>query len=90
MPAQSRAYDVVVLGGGPAGVTAALRAAEPGARVALIERGNLGGACTNDGCLPTRFLARAARLIEEARHMEKFGLVGEPPRLDFQLLMAQC
>src|ERR671928_67215 len=45
--------DVVVVGGGPAGVTAALRARELGAEVALVERGNLGGVCTNDGCAPT-------------------------------------
>jgi pyruvate/2-oxoglutarate dehydrogenase complex dihydrolipoamide dehydrogenase (E3) component len=53
-------FEVVVVGGGPAGVTAALRARELGAEVALVERGNMGGVCTNDGCVPTRVLAKAA------------------------------
>ena len=53
----------MVIGGGPAGVTAALRARELGAEVVLIERDKLGGTCTNDGCVPTRALAKAARLI---------------------------
>jgi pyruvate/2-oxoglutarate dehydrogenase complex dihydrolipoamide dehydrogenase (E3) component len=52
-------FEVVVIGGGPAGVTAALRARELGATVALVERGNMGGTCTNDGCVPTRALAKA-------------------------------
>ena len=48
----------MVIGGGPAGVTAALRARELGAEVILIEREKLGGTCTNDGCVPTRALAK--------------------------------
>ena len=56
---------VIVLGGGPAGVTAALRARELGAAVTLVEGGTLGGTCTNDGCVPTRVLARAARLARK-------------------------
>ena len=58
-------YDLIVIGGGPAGVTAALRARELGASVALVERGRLGGTCTNDGCVPTRALAKAARLLRD-------------------------
>lgn len=58
--------ELVVIGGGPAGVTAALRARELGAEVILIERNKLGGTCTNDGCVPTRALAKAARLVRDA------------------------
>ena len=81
-------YDVLVIGGGPAGVTAALRARELGASVALVERGRLGGTCTNDGCVPTRVLAHAARLMRETAQHEAFGLLGERPQLDFGRLIA--
>lgn len=76
-------FDVVVIGGGPAGVTAALRARELGSSVALVERGYMGGVCTNDGCVPTRVLARAARLVRDAEQFADYGLVGEPPDVDF-------
>ena len=81
-------FDVVVVGGGPAGVTAALRARELGASVALIERETLGGTCTNDGCVPTRVLARAARLVRETTQYAHFGLVGAAPTVDFPRLLA--
>ena len=81
-------FDVVVVGGGPAGVTAALRAAELGANVALVERGNLGGTCTNDGCVPTRVLAKAARLMRDAEQYADYGLRGAKPDLDFAALLA--
>jgi pyruvate/2-oxoglutarate dehydrogenase complex dihydrolipoamide dehydrogenase (E3) component len=80
-------YEVVVVGGGPAGVTAALRARELGAEVALVERGNMGGTCTNDGCVPTRVLARAARLVRDAEQFTQYGLEGEPPRVNFARLL---
>ena len=80
--------DVVVVGGGPAGVTAALRARELGAEVALVSRGELGGTCTNDGCVPTRVLAHAARLVREAGQYAQYGLVGEPPAVDFPRVLA--
>ena len=81
--------DIVVIGGGPAGVTAALRASELGAKVALVERNQLGGTCTNDGCVPTRFLAHAARLARDANQFSDYGLVAELPQLDFSRLMSQ-
>jgi dihydrolipoamide dehydrogenase len=81
-------FNVIVIGGGPAGVIAALRASELGAQVALVERGQLGGTCSNDGCVPTRVLAKAARLRREADHFDEYGLVGEVPGLDFARLMA--
>jgi pyruvate/2-oxoglutarate dehydrogenase complex dihydrolipoamide dehydrogenase (E3) component len=80
-------FDIVVIGGGPAGVTAALRASELGANVALVERDHLGGTCTNDGCVPTRFLAHTARLVREANQFRDYGLHAEFPQLDFSNLM---
>ena len=80
-------FDVVVIGGGPAGVTAALRARELGASVALVERDRLGGTCTNDGCVPTRVLAKAARLRREAEQCSDYGLVGDVPSVNFEQLL---
>jgi pyruvate/2-oxoglutarate dehydrogenase complex dihydrolipoamide dehydrogenase (E3) component len=77
-------HDMVILGGGPAGVTAALRARELGASVALIERGTMGGTCTNDGCVPTRVLAKAARLMRDVEQFSQYGLIlNEKPTVDF-------
>jgi pyruvate/2-oxoglutarate dehydrogenase complex dihydrolipoamide dehydrogenase (E3) component len=82
--------DLLVIGGGPAGVTAALRARELGATVTLVERGNLGGTCTNDGCVPTRVLARAARLVRDTQQFARYGLVGDPPSVDFPRVLARA
>ncbi|MHB8626699.1 MAG: dihydrolipoyl dehydrogenase family protein [Aggregatilineales bacterium] len=82
-------YDVTVVGGGPAGVTAALRARELGATVALVERGQLGGTCTNDGCVPTRVLAKAARLMRDSYQFAAYGLQAEPPTIDFARVLAR-
>ncbi len=75
--------ELVVIGGGPAGVTAALRARELGAEVILIEGEKLGGTCTNDGCVPTRALAKAARLVRDAEQFADYGLRSLAPRVDF-------
>lgn len=80
--------DVLVIGGGPAGVTAALRARELGAEVTLVDRDGLGGTCTNDGCVPTRVLAHAARLVRDAGQFAQYGLVGEAPAVDFARVLA--
>jgi dihydrolipoamide dehydrogenase len=72
-------FDVVVVGAGPAGVNAAMRAADLGARTALITSGDFGGMAANDGTVPVRTLAHAARLAREARRLPRYGIsVGEP------------
>jgi len=83
-------HDLIVIGGGPAGVTAALRACELGARVALVERDRLGGTCTNDGCVPTRVLAKAARLMRDAEQYKEYGLLGEQPNVDLVTLISRA
>jgi dihydrolipoamide dehydrogenase len=82
-------HQLIVLGGGPAGVVAALRASELGAEVALVERRRMGGTCTNDGCVPTRVLARTARLARDAQQFEQYGLVGQPPVVDFAAVLSR-
>lgn len=89
IPGNDDTFDVLVVGGGPAGITAALRARELGARVALIERGDLGGTCTNDGCVPTRVLARTARLVRDAEQFASYGLNGSKPTVDFGSVIAR-
>lgn len=82
-------FDITVIGGGPAGVTAALHARKLGATVALIERDRMGGTCTNDGCVPTRVLAKAARLARDAEQFDDYGLQGEIPKINFERLIAR-
>lgn len=82
-------FDVVVVGAGPAGVTAALRAARLGATTALITRDQFGGMAANDGPVPVRTLAQAARLIREARQLSRYGIAGSEPALDYPRLLAR-
>jgi len=76
-------FDLVVLGAGPGGYTAAFRAADLGLNVALIERSpTLGGVCLNVGCIPSKALLHAARVIEDAEAMGEHGVSFGPPRVD--------
>ena len=79
-------YDLVVIGGGTAGLVCAAGAAGLGARVALVERGLLGGDCLNTGCVPSKALLRAARAVHEARAGAGAG-VTMTPRVDFAAVM---
>jgi dihydrolipoamide dehydrogenase len=79
--------DLVVLGAGPGGYTAAFRAADLGLNVTLVERWpTLGGVCLNVGCIPSKALLHAARVIEEAKEAGEFGLDFGEPRLDLERL----
>lgn len=78
-------YDVAVVGGGPGGYVAAIRASRLGARTALIEERDLGGTCLNRGCIPTKVFAHAASIIGEFESVKDFGIDAEP-RLDVERL----
>jgi dihydrolipoamide dehydrogenase len=67
-------YDIVVLGGGPGGYVAAIKAAQLGAKTALIEKEKVGGVCLNVGCIPTKTLLRSAKVYEDLMNSEKFGI----------------
>ena len=80
-------YDVVVVGAGPGGYTAAFRAADLGLRVALIERyPALGGVCLNVGCIPSKALLHAGRVIDDAAAMEEHGISFGAPSIDLDKL----
>src|ERR1700761_8959862 len=81
--------DVIVIGAGPAGVLAARRAAELGARTALVTRHEYGGMAANDGPVPVRTLAHAARLVREARQLDRYGIAAGAGSLDFPRLLAR-
>ena len=79
--------DVLVVGAGPAGVAAATRAAQLGARTTLATSGAFGGMAANDGPVPVRTLAHAARLMREARQLPAYGIEVGAPRLDYGRLL---
>lgn len=81
--------DVLVIGGGPAGVVAALRAADAGAKTTLVTREEFGGMAANDGPVPVRTLAHAARLIRDAGQLGRYGVVVGEASLDFPKLLAR-
>ena len=70
-------YDLIVLGSGPGGYVAAIRAAQLGLKVAIVERENLGGICLNWGCIPTKALLRSAEIFHYMQHAKDYGLVAE-------------
>jgi dihydrolipoamide dehydrogenase len=72
--AEARQFDIVVLGAGSGGYACALRAAELGLEVALVEKGNLGGTCLHVGCIPTKALLHAAEVADAARDSAQFGV----------------
>src|SRR3984885_7487680 len=68
------AYDVVVLGSGPGGYVAAIRASQLGFKTAIIEKESLGGICLNWGCIPTKALLKTAQVYEDIKHAKEFGI----------------
>jgi pyruvate/2-oxoglutarate dehydrogenase complex dihydrolipoamide dehydrogenase (E3) component len=80
-------YDLVVIGGGTAGLVSAAGAASLGARVALVERDKLGGDCLYRGCVPTKALVKSARVAHLVRHSEDYGVVSGGAEVDFPAVM---
>ncbi len=74
MSEETQRYDLAVIGGGPGGYVAAIRAAQMGAKVAVIEKERLGGTCLIWGCIPSKTLIRSVQILQEAREAERFGI----------------
>jgi mercuric reductase len=83
------AYDLMIIGGGSAAFAAAIKAAELGARVALVEAGTLGGTCVNVGCVPSKTLIKAAELCYRSAYPKFEGLAACPPPSDWQRVVQQ-
>jgi dihydrolipoamide dehydrogenase len=75
-------YDLIVIGSGPGGYVAAIRAAQAGLKVAIAERENLGGICLNWGCIPTKALLKTAEVFDKLKHLDEYGLSAEKPGFD--------
>jgi len=85
----AEAYDVIVLGSGPGGYVAAIRAAQLGLKTAIVERENLGGICLNWGCIPTKALLRTAEVFHYMTHAEAYGLSNDRPSFDLAKVVAR-
>jgi len=82
-------YDVIVLGSGPGGYVAAIRAAQLGLKTAIVERENLGGICLNWGCIPTKALLRSAEVFHQMKHAASYGLAAEGVTADLAAVVAR-
>src|ERR1700733_10787733 len=82
-------YDLVILGGGPGGYVAAIRAAQLGMKTCLVEREHLGGLCLNWGCIPTKALLRASEIFHLMHHLEDFGLSAKDISFDPKKVVAR-
>lgn len=69
-------FDIAIIGGGPGGYVAAIKAAQCGKKVCLIEKGELGGVCLNEGCIPTKTLLKSVEILKTVRKCEDFGISG--------------
>lgn len=82
-------YDLIVIGSGPGGYVAAIRGAQLGFSVAVVERAELGGICLNWGCIPTKSLLKSAQVLEYAQHAEAYGIQIAGAEADFNAVIAR-
>jgi dihydrolipoamide dehydrogenase len=80
-------YDVIVVGSGPGGYVAAIRASQLGLKTAIVERENLGGICLNWGCIPTKALLKSAQVFEYISHAQEYGVSVEGAKHDFDAIV---
>lgn len=82
-------YDLLIIGGGPAGYVAAERAGHKGLNVALFEKKSMGGVCLNEGCIPTKTLLYSAKTYENALHGDLYGVLGDNIRFDYAKMVSR-
>jgi dihydrolipoamide dehydrogenase len=86
---EQQVFDLVVVGGGPGGYPAAIRAAQLGLRTALVEKERPGGVCLNWGCIPTKAMLRSAEVLETMRNGADYGVLADNVRLDYPAVLAR-
>jgi dihydrolipoamide dehydrogenase len=82
-------FDVIVVGSGPGGYVAAIRASQLGFKTAVVERESLGGICLNWGCIPTKALLKSANVFEYLNHAEDYGIKASAPKADFGAMISR-
>jgi dihydrolipoamide dehydrogenase len=82
-------FDIIIIGSGPGGYVAAIRASQLGKKVAIIEKENLGGVCLNWGCIPTKALLKSAQVFNYIHHAEEYGIKIGAPDADFPKMIAR-
>ena len=81
-------YDLIVIGSGPGGYVAAIRASQLGMKVAVVERAEIGGICLNWGCIPTKSLLKSAQVYDYIKHAEQYGIKVGEYKADFKEIIA--
>jgi dihydrolipoamide dehydrogenase len=83
-------YDLIIIGSGPGGYVAAMRASQLKMKVAVVERAELGGICLNWGCIPTKSLLKSAQVFEYLNHAADYGIsIGGEVKADFRAMVAR-
>ncbi|TAH24921.1 MAG: FAD-binding protein, partial [Cytophagales bacterium] len=80
-------YDLIVIGSGPGGYVAAIRASQLGMKVAVVEKAELGGVCLNWGCIPTKALLKSAQVFEYINHAKEYGINVTGAEADFSAVV---
>src|SRR6201994_5133632 len=83
MASDSPSYDTIVIGSGPGGYVAAIRAAQLGMKTAVVEKDTVGGRCLNYACIPAKAVLRVADVLSEVRDADEFGITVSEPEVDY-------
>jgi len=82
-------YDIIIIGSGPGGYVAAIRASQLGMTVAVVERAEIGGICLNWGCIPTKSLLKSAQVYDYIKHSENYGIKVDGFQADFSNMITR-